>query len=121
MAAIQERRKRKRIALHWPVYLFRDQSAQSVESTTENLTSNGFYCVSKELFQPGEQLKCVISIPAGAFGYSEAPVRLQCRVKVMRVEDQSENFGLGCYIEDYELLINSKPESRRALTADPGR
>jgi hypothetical protein len=121
MAATQERRKRKRIALHWPVYLYREQSAQSFESTTENLTSNGFYCVSKEPFELGEQLQCVIAIPAGTFGYSEAPIRLQCRVKVMRVENQSENFGLGCYIEDYELLINSRPESRRAMAADPRR
>ena len=119
MAAIQERRKRKRIALHWPVYLYRDHDAQTAESTTENLTSNGFYCVSKEPFQLGEQLKCVIAIPAGAFGYSEAPIRLQCRVKVMRVENQSENFGLGCYIEDYELLFNSRPQSRHAFVADP--
>ena len=119
MVATQERRKRKRIALHWPVYLYRDQGAPSVESTTENLTSNGFYCVSKEPFRLGEQLECVIAIPAGAFGYSEAPIRLQCRVKVMRVESQSESFGLGCYIEDYELVLNSKLEPQRALTADP--
>jgi hypothetical protein len=121
MPALQERRKRKRIALHWPVYLYRDQAAPSVESTTENLTSNGFYCISKEPFQLGEQLECVIAIPAGAFGYSEAPIRLQCRVKVTRVETQSENFGLGCCIEDYELLMSSKPESHRALAADPHR
>ncbi len=99
MVALQERRKRKRIALHWPVYLYRDQGAP----------------------QLGERLECVIAIPAGAFGYSEAPIRLQCRVKVTRVEDQSENFGLGCCIEDYELLISSKPESHRALAADPHR
>jgi hypothetical protein len=121
MAAIQERRKRKRIALHWPVYLHRDSGARSVESITVNLTSNGFYCISKEPFHLGEQLECVNAIPAGAFGYSEAPIRLQCRVKVMRVENQSENFGLGCYIEDYELLMSSKPESLRAMAADPRR
>jgi hypothetical protein len=121
MAATEERRKRKRIALHWPVYLYRNQSTQSIESTTENLTSNGFYCVSEQPFQAGEQLECVIAIPAGAFGYSEAPIRLQCHVKVMRVENQSKNFGLGCYIEDYELIINSKPESKGTAAADPHR
>jgi hypothetical protein len=121
MDAIQERRKRKRIALHWPVYLYREEGDPSIESTTENLTSNGFYCVSNQAFQLGEQLKCVIAIPPGAFGYSETPIRLQCRVKVMRVENQSETFGLGCYIEDYELLMNSRPNYQRALTADPLR
>jgi hypothetical protein len=118
MATLQERRKRKRIALHWPVFLSRDRDAPPVESVTENLTSNGFYCISKDPFQLGERLECTIAIPAGAFGYSESPIHLQCRVKVMRVENQSENFGLGCYIEDYELLLSSRPEPR-ALTADP--
>jgi hypothetical protein len=119
MVATRERRKRMRIALHWPVYLYRDEGAASVESTTENLTSNGFYCVSKEPFQLGEQLECVIAIPAGAFGYSADPIRLQCRVKVVRVENQIDCFGLGCAIEDYELL--TQPEPLRAMAADPHR
>jgi len=119
MVATRERRKRTRIALHWPVYLYRDPGAPPVESTTENLTSNGFYCVSKEPFQLGEQLECVIAIPVGAFGYSAEPIRLQCRVKVMRVEGQTDGFGLGCSIEDYELL--TKPEVQRAMAADPHR
>jgi hypothetical protein len=28
---------------------------------------------------------------------------------VMRVEDQRDGFGLGCSIEDYDLLVNSRP------------
>jgi len=108
MVALEERRKRKRIALRWPIRLFRDLAAASVESTTENLTSNGFYCISKEPFQMGERLECIIAIPAGSFGYNESPVRLQCRVRVARVEDQHDGFGLGCYIEDYDLLTGSR-------------
>ena len=104
----EERRKRKRVALHWPVRLFRHPDTQSIESTTENLTSNGFYCVSDQPFELGERLDCVIVIPAGSFGYSDSPICLQCRVKVMRVEDQQQRYGLGCYIEDYDLLSNAK-------------
>jgi len=119
MAVGQERRKRKRIALHWPVRLFRPSGTALVESTTENITSNGFYCFSKEPFEPGEQLECVISIPAGSFGYSDAPIRLKCRVRVMRVENQQDSFGLGCFIEDYDLLLNSKEAHRTAGGSDP--
>ena len=108
MVLLEERRKRKRIALHWPVRLFREAVTSSITSTTENLTSNGFYCVSQEPFKTGERLECIIAIPAGSFGYSNSPVSLQCRVRVMRVEDQREGFGLGCYIEDYDLLVNSR-------------
>src|SRR6266849_681746 len=109
MLVSEERRKRKRVALHWPVRLFRGQAAASVESITENLTSNGFYCVSREPFQIGERLECIIAIPSGSFGYSGSPICLKCRVRVTRVEDGSDGFGLGCYIEDYDLLVNAKP------------
>ena len=119
MVAIEERRKRKRIALHWPVRLFRDLSAPSVESTTENLTSNGFYCISKEPFQMGERLECIIAIPAGSFGYNESPIRLQCRVRVARVEDQRNGFGLGCYIEDYDLLTSSRAARSSVESSEP--
>lgn len=119
MAALEERRKRKRVALHWPVRLSRPSGAGWVESTTENLTSNGFYCVSRQPFQPGEQLECVIAIPAGGFGYSDTPIRLQCRVRVMRVENQQDGFGLGCFIEDYGLLVNGKEAHRTAGGSDP--
>lgn len=119
MVALEERRKRKRIALHWPVRLFRDPAAPSVESTTENLTSNGFYCISKEPFELGERLECIIAIPAGSFGYNESPIRLQCRVRVARVEGQQEGFGLGCYIEDYDLLTNSRSASGSLPSSQP--
>src|SRR5580765_2002303 len=117
MVAAQERRKRKRVALHWPVRLFRDLTAPSVESTTENLTSNGFYCVSTEPFRLGERLECIIAIPAGSFGYAESPIRLQCRVRVARVEDQVEGFGLGCHIEDYDLLTDSTRSGQNARSS----
>jgi len=113
MVLPEERRKRKRIALHWPVRLYRDPSTP-ISSTTENLTSSGFYCVSKEPFQLGERLECVIAIPAGKFGYSSSPIALQCRVRVTRVEGQREGFGLGCYIEDYDLLVNPRQNGDHA-------
>jgi hypothetical protein len=119
MVALEERRKRKRIALHWPVRLFRDPATPSVESTTENLTSNGFYCISKEPFTLGERLDCIIAIPAGSFGYNESPIRLQCRVRVARVEGQQDGFGLGCYIEDYDLLTSSKPPQHSMESSEP--
>jgi len=119
MLASEERRRRKRIALHWPVRLFRDPTTPSVESTTENLTSNGFYCFSKEPFRLGERLECIIAIPAGSFCYGESPIRLQCRVRVTRIEDQVEGFGLGCYIEDYDLLTDSTRSAQRAQSAGP--
>ena len=119
MDSSPDRRKRKRVALHWPIRLFRGHEMRSIESTTENITSNGFYCLSQEPFRPGERLECIIVVPAGSYGYSDAPICLQCRVRVTRVDDQPECFGLGCSIEDYDLLVNSKAASRMSGSHPP--
>src|SRR6185437_16197145 len=114
---LSERRQHKRVELHCPVRLLRQPGTQSVESVTENLSSDGFYCVSREPLQPGERLKGVIVICGGTPPAYEAPlrnssaigrqrctlgdsasaVRLECHVTVMRVEGLYSAFGLGCH------------------------
>ena len=103
-----ERRKRKRVALHWPVRFFRQPATQSVDSVTDNLSSDGFYCAVKEPFQVGDRLKCVIRC-GGSLDDLESAVRLECHVRVMRVEDLYSGFGLGCHIDDYALLTGAPP------------
>jgi hypothetical protein len=104
--AYDDRRKRRRVPLRWPVSVFRRPGMQSVEGQTENLTSEGFYCISKEPFQLGECLQCLIVIPVGTIGNSESPVVLKCGVTVKRVEAIPSGFGLGCHIEDYALITS---------------
>ena len=108
LEATYDRRKRKRLPLHWPVNVFRHPGMQSVEGQTENLTSEGFYWISKVEFQLGEWLQCVIAIPAACFPDSDLPVLLKCHVTVKRLEAIQSGFGLGCHIEDYALLAASK-------------
>ena len=96
-------RKRKRVAVNWPVRLWRQQETAPVESTTENLSSEGLYCITRESFKPGERLQCEIVIPGESFGSTEPFLRLQCHVTVKRVEPVHRGFGLGCHIEDYSV------------------
>ena len=100
--AVDDRRKRKRVAVHWRVRLFR-QPRQWVDTTTENLSSEGLYCICQEPFKPGERLGCVIVVPGESFGSAEPLLRLQCHVLVRRLEPLTEGFGLGCHIEDYAV------------------
>src|SRR5579862_7255510 len=58
-----ERRARVRTTLHWPVVFFRNGSGNAIESTTQNLSSNGFYFHSRILIAPGEFLLCAIKLP----------------------------------------------------------
>src|SRR6266571_2071659 len=104
MAFSGNRRKRRRVPVHWPVRLFRQAGKPLVESTTENLSSEGLYCITTEPFRPGERLQCVIVVTGESFGYSESPILLECHVTVRRVESLHSGFGLGCHIEDYGLL-----------------
>jgi hypothetical protein len=99
---VDERRKRKRVALHWRVRLFR-QSGQWFDTTTEDLSSEGFYCICREPFKPGERLGCVVVVPGERLGFAEPSLRLQCHIIVRRLEHLTEGFGLGCHIEDYAV------------------
>jgi hypothetical protein len=109
MAVSGDRRKRPRVALHWPVRLFRQFEGPSVESTTENLSSEGLYCIISEPFKPGERLQCEIVIAGESLGFSESSIRLQCHVTVKRVEPLDRGFGLGCHIEDYTFATGLPP------------
>jgi hypothetical protein len=79
MASSSDRRKRKRASLHWPVRLFRQSGKPPVESTTENLSSEGLYCITREPFKRGEHLQCMIVIPETAVGL-EFPILLECHI-----------------------------------------
>ena len=109
MAVSGDRRRRKRIPVHWWVRLFRQSERASVESMTENLSSEGLYCITREPFRPGERLQCEIVLPGEIIGSSEPSLRLQCHITVRRVERLDRGFGLGCYIEDYTLATGLPP------------
>jgi hypothetical protein len=96
--------------VHWRVRLFRQSGRHSVDSTTENLSSEGFYCISRNKFKTGDWLRCEIVIPKATLDL-DAPIVLECRVTVRRVEHLEGCFGLGCHIEDYSVGRGSLPRS----------
>ena len=77
-----------------------------MESRTRNVSSEGFYCLCPELLVPGEELECVILIPAEDPKFREDALGLQCRARVVRVEksDREGLFGIGCRMEDYRAV-----------------
>src|SRR5581483_10230936 len=80
-----ERRKRKRSRVHWPILLFRHRVGEdAVRTVTRDLSSSGFYCVSKTAFVVGERLLCALHVPLNGPGNEEH--RLECSVVVVRVD-----------------------------------
>ena len=107
MPAPADRRRRDRVALHWRVRLFRSFQSVAIETVSEDLSSIGFYCTSQEPFELGETLQCIIVIPADTLDGFDSQVSLECHVTVVRIENNSNGYGLGCHIEYYDLLPTS--------------
>src|SRR5215831_15603715 len=87
--ALADRRKRTRTRLHLPILIFRNRPGTgAVESTTRDLSSSGFYCVSRVQFAVGEQLICSLKIPTHDPNGKQLERKLECRVRVVRVVPQ---------------------------------
>ena len=101
-----ERRKRTRTRVHWQVLLFRSNAAEAITSTTLNLSSGGFYCITAVPFVPGEALTCELKVPSHDPNGKHLERNLECRVKVVRVQPEAADngrFGVACRIEDYHF------------------
>jgi hypothetical protein len=101
-----ERRKRPRLNLRCPVSLYTDVNGLSVVRTkTENLSSEGFYCIVAGRFPLHQRLVSVIEIPLESWRHSEQTLRLRCQVSVTRVEELANGaYGIACRIVDYSVV-----------------
>lgn len=92
----------ERFAVHWPISLAHRGGV--LESTTENIGCNGFYCYSNVEFVPGEPVRASIQIPHHG-GVPKGRTFLLCRARVVKVELHPDHgYGVGCKIEDYNLV-----------------
>jgi hypothetical protein len=100
-----ERRRRVRSPLHLPVFFFASESREAVETTTQNLSSSGFYCLSAVAFAVNDLAFCYIKIPIYQPNRTERTWTLKCRLRVVHVQFLGEDgYGVGCEIEDYCFL-----------------
>src|SRR4051812_12744866 len=112
-AQAQERRKRVRTTVHWPILFFRNHVGDSsVESTTQNLSSTGFFCFSHTQFEVGESLFCTIRVPSHDPESKTRLWLLECRVRVIRAEPHGRDglFGVAGEFADYRLLGSAQSE-----------
>ena len=100
-----ERRGRVRTKLHWPVLLFRSDAPEAIETTTENLSSSGFYCLAQTRLAVGETLICSIKVPTHDTSGKHCERNLECKIRVMRTESRADGvYGIACRIDDYQFL-----------------
>lgn len=102
-----DRRRRPRLKLAYPVRLRQMGEKEQVETRTEDLSCEGFLCVSEHVFSPHEILECELVIPSREADQPvpEHDIVLCCRAEVVRVvpEVLGGMFGIACRFADYSI------------------
>jgi hypothetical protein len=103
-----DRRNRRRLKLPYLIVLQRLGEATKVHTTTENISSEGFYCVSEQPFSPNEEVDCEVVIPdqGSARVELEHSIILHCKAEVVRViaDGLKPGYGLACRLRDYSVF-----------------
>jgi hypothetical protein len=104
---VKEQRRSQRFQLTLPMMLVRGSRGEINRiGETRNLSSTGVYFVISGPVEPGSLLEFVITLPEDIS--LAGPVRLSCKGKVTRVEQQEESlYGVAATIERYEFLRES--------------
>jgi hypothetical protein len=100
-----EQRRQQRLKLVCPVRLYRNgEDALDLRTSTDNISSGGFYCVSTIPFAPCERLQCEIELSAPCRAGARHKTILHCHIEVVHSTAKGGNdFGIGCRLVDYEL------------------
>ena len=111
-----EHRRRARTTLHCPITLFGCNSTDAVESTTTNVSCEGFHCLVEPEYSVGERLTALLRIPAFDPNGKEQTCTLSCHVRVIRIEPRDDEglYGLSCGIEAYHLAHTENPQTPRS-------
>jgi hypothetical protein len=112
IASRQERRRRVRTPVHWQVSFVGADARSTVETTTQNLSSMGFHCLSPVRLVPGDVMICMLKVPEHQPLAAGRTLALECKVRIVRVEptDEAGSYGIACEIEDYRFLHTRKRE-----------
>jgi hypothetical protein len=103
-----DRRRRPRLRLAYQVRLYQlGEEVVRVETKTEDLSCEGFFCISERGFTPHETIECELVIPSDKPGQpAEHDMVLRCRAEVVRVVPQGRGttFGVACRFADYTVF-----------------
>ena len=104
---VKEQRRSQRFELSLPLTVLRASRGEiNGPGETRNLSSTGVYFVLSEVIELGSLLEFTVTLPDEIS--MAGPVRLLCKGKVIRVEQQERaQVGVAATIERYEFLRDS--------------
>jgi hypothetical protein len=99
-----ERRRRHRLRLQLPVHFQPGKDQAPVASTTRDISSDGFLCLTPRPFEKGESLVCTITWPSHLRGMLNKPLVIRCDITVVRCEHDEESglYRTACHIQEFE-------------------
>jgi hypothetical protein len=100
------RRRHPRVRLSYLLRLFRPGHSTGIETKTEDLSCDGFYCISDHPVQLREKIECELLIPGEQVGDPwESDLVLRCRAEVVRLvpDPLVPKFGVACRLEGYTV------------------
>lgn len=112
-----ERRRHVRLPLRLPVRFRKINGTPSITSHTENISSDGFFCISPEGFALGDCVRADVSLPDN--GTAQNGAVIHCQVRVVRTEapGPGSGFGLGCRIENFTFAADERLDDANHVLA----
>jgi hypothetical protein len=104
-----ERRRRVRFKVQWPVCIWTAAMKMPMETVTTDLSSDGFHCFSPIPLEPEEIVRCMLTIPEiSSHSPNQRRRVLECQARVVRLAPSNKdgNFGLGCQIKDFRVIVD---------------
>jgi hypothetical protein len=101
-----DRRRRPRLRLAYPLRIHLPGESIWVETTTEDLSCEGFSCISDRSFSLHQVLECELLIPSEELGRPMGRnLVLRCQAQVVRVVTNGHEapVSLACRLDDYTI------------------
>jgi hypothetical protein len=117
-----ERRHRPRLRLAYTVRLTRLSGGAWIETTTEDISCEGFFCVTDAALSPREILACeLVLAPESERAALQETIILRCRAEVVRVERRNDKscFGVACRLSDYTIECRLSQQELSDSLLDP--
>jgi len=103
-----ERRNQPRTNLRVPLYLLPKGATVPIQTETQDLSLEGFYCYTERFFAPGEYCQFLMLLPpATKSSFALGGICLQGSVQIVRLTVTGDlKYGLGCHLMSYRVLSN---------------
>jgi PilZ domain-containing protein len=88
------------LKLRCPILLYRPGEPRAVKAVTEEISRQGFYCISPEVFAPLDRVECEVTISLEGLPKSTT---LRCRAEVLRLvaDRHLSGYGVVCRVLDW--------------------